>query len=84
MKEPKTIILTEILDRDTKSIACSARKNFSTPICNGYCDNVSCTKEEVKEYQQCGRKHECCLAAFVCRRCKTRFIAKLAAPDCNW
>ena len=65
----------DLLERDVKSIPC--------PKCNGYSDKVECTKEEVKN-QKCNRKYECCVAAYLCRVCKTRTVAELLAPDCNW
>jgi len=62
----------ESLERGTTAIPC--------PSCNGYCDKVDCTKEEIKN-QSCGKIYACCVAAFVCRVCKTRIIADLDAPD---
>ncbi len=51
-------------------------------ICGGYCDAThDVTKEEIKEYQTCGRNYACCVEAFLCRVCKRSFIAKLAAPE---
>ena len=64
-----------LLERDTEAIPC--------PKCNGYADKVECTKEEIKN-QKCGRKYECCVAAFICRVCETRIVAELEAPECNW
>ena len=70
------IVLEKRLERDTSSIAC--------PECNGYCDKVESTKEEVKEHQTCGRKQACCMSTFVCRVCKERIVAKLNAPESGW
>ena len=53
------------------------------PHCNGYADRVDATKEEVKQYQTCGRSYACCIDAFVCRVCGKRFIGTLEAPECG-
>lgn len=39
------------------------------------------TKVEEKEYG-CGRRTGCCVTAFECEKCKTRFTIALEAPDC--
>jgi hypothetical protein len=78
VKEPKK--LPESLPRETKAIPC--------PDCNGYCDKVSCTDDEILN-QSCSigypiksrKKYECCIAAFVCRCCKLRITADLEAPE---
>jgi len=73
--------LKKMLERETEAIPCPAI--IWGRICNGYADKVDCTKDEIKN-QNCGSAYECCIAAFLCRNCKTRIIANLEAPECNW
>lgn len=75
-KVKEAIVLTGTLSRNTEAIPCPDKK------CQGYCDKVSCSKEEIEKHQSCGRKWQCCLSAFVCRSCKKRYVSALEAPDC--
>ena len=69
---PCVIVLPEDLERDTKVIPC--------PVCNGFCDESTMTKEEIKQHD-CGKGYQCCSKAFECRICQARIIAKLEAPE---
>jgi len=68
----ETIKLDTSLERNVEATPC--------PKCNGYCDHVPLTKQEIKE-QSCSRSYECCSRAFECRICKTRIVASLDAPE---
>ena len=67
------MIFPECIPREDNAIPC--------PTCNGYCDNIPCTTEEIRTNQHCGSSGECCIAAFICRLCKTRIIAHREAPE---
>jgi hypothetical protein len=78
VKEPKK--LPESLPRETEAIPC--------PDCNGYCDKVPCTKDEIinqncniRQSEENRKTYECCIAAFVCRCCELKIIADLEAPE---
>jgi hypothetical protein len=61
--------------RDTKAAPCD---------CGGYADAIGdVTKEEIKQYQTCGRSFACCIESFKCRLCKKRFLRNLPAPECD-
>ncbi len=66
----------KLTNRESDAIPC--------PKCLGYCEKESTTKEERKQYQTCGRPYECCLGAFVCKRCGLRVVSRLEAPECGW
>ena len=59
-------------ERSTKAVEC--------PKCQGFAAEAECTPEEVSS-QLCGRFYACCIAAFVCKKCGTRLLAHLEAPD---
>lgn len=51
--------------------------------CLGIMKEVAATKDEIKK-QTCGRPYACCIAVFVCDKCKMRALFDLPAPECNW
>jgi hypothetical protein len=57
--------------RDVSIIVCD---------CGGLADRVECTTAERKEFG-CGRHHDCCSRAFVCRRCGRRVAMSCKAPE---
>ena len=67
-----TIVLKDTLPRDATAAPCP---------CGGYADPVDCTKEEIGGALNCGRSDACCIKAFICRICKQRLVAGLAAPE---
>lgn len=67
-----TEILNPDIERDATAAPCS---------CGGYADRKDPTQEEIDKYQTCGRCYACCLAAFICRLCKKRFLVHLSAPE---
>lgn len=74
-EEPLGVLREEILERDSESIQCD---------CGGLCENVETTTREVKEFQHCGRSWACCVASFVCKACRKRFVCHLKAPESDW
>lgn len=48
--------------------------------CGGFCAEVECTHEEIREFG-CGLGRTCCVKAFVCKLCQKRYVRKLEAPD---
>lgn len=66
-------------DGSTRDLPRSAT-SAPCPNCNGYSDEAECTDDEVA-MQSCGRRYACCISAFVCRLCGTRFVARLEAPE---
>ena len=70
-----TIIHEDVFPRDVEAIPC--------PRCNGYCDEVEMTKEEIAQHD-CGKGHQCCAKVFICRVCDSRIITKLEAPEANF
>jgi hypothetical protein len=68
---PSKFSVERSLERDDYSIPCK---------CGGYADRVSCTADEIAKYG-CGRPWECCSRAFVCRKCKTRYVGTAPAPE---
>jgi len=63
-------------ERDAKAIKCE---------CGGYAERVSCTPEELKEFNRgCPGQlfgDECCARAFVCCICGKRMVGTAEAPD---
>lgn len=83
-KKPRVIDMTsggfmnmgaERVERDADGAPCK---------CGGYADRVSVTKDEITRKQGCGRPWECCLRAFVCRKCKARILIHANAPEASW
>ena len=72
-------LLTEVeLNRDTQGAPCT---------CNGFADRLDdseVTEQEIKSDLNCARDYACCIAAFKCRLCSTRFVRGLAAPESSW
>lgn len=60
------------IERNDQHIPC--------PNCGGFCERVECTDAERKEYG-CGRRYDCCSAAFVCIKCGNRVAVSLPAPE---
>jgi hypothetical protein len=53
---------------------------FPCGKCGGASYRRACTNNERAEYG-CGRPHDCCSAAFVCRECNHRQVMRLPAPE---
>lgn len=53
------------------------------PKCSGYAPrhDRGPTEAEIAKYQMCGRSWACCLGAFKCKKCGSRVLAHLAAPE---
>jgi formylmethanofuran dehydrogenase subunit B len=75
MPRKKVVVLPKDFPRDIKAVPC--------PACNGYCDEVEILVGEIELYD-CGKGYQCCSKAFKCRRCKTRVIVKLEAPEVDF
>ena len=72
--------MTAAADRATLLAATLPRESTGAPCtCGGYADAVEITREGDAEYG-CGR-YRCCCAAFKCRLCGRRLIARLEAPE---
>lgn len=67
----ESIFRSEVLELGVTAVECD---------CGGYCEEVDCTAEEIKQYG-CGLGRTCCVAAFVCKLCKKRFVHSLEAPE---
>jgi hypothetical protein len=67
---PNDIIISET--RNIASIHCEKD--------NGYCREIKPTDIEIAEFD-CGRGYACCLKAFKCTICNTRYLVKLPAPE---
>ena len=69
-----TVKLEETQERDVTAVEC--------PACGGFAPGTDDeTAEEIKQYQDCGWSWACCIAAFVCKKCGQRIIAKLESPE---
>lgn len=63
------------VNRDAEGIPCE---------CGGYADRDSKMTAEEIYGRTCGRDtetYQCCARAFVCRACKTRWLATAEAPE---
>lgn len=69
-----TKILSVNIERNAKAAPCD---------CGGYADEVDDITQEEISNQTCGKhkSYACCIAAFVCRSCKQRFLVHLPAPE---
>ena len=70
--------LAESLERGTDAVKCE---------CGGYCEACEYTDDEARKYG-CGRelifKYQCCVAAFKCVICGTRYVGRFEAPDMDF
>lgn len=67
------LVYKDCYDRNIENIACQK--------CNGFCDAVEASQEEINKYQTCGRSYECCISVFVCRLCNQRILVHLNSPE---
>lgn len=74
-EEMSVVVLSDTIPRFSSAVEC--------PKCSGFAPEAeaSCTRQEVKEHQHCGRSFPCCIQAYECKRCHTRIIAHLEAPE---
>ena len=64
------ILLTDVLPRGTTAAPC---------VCGGYAEKVTTSDDEERDFG-CWR-YGCCCAAFKCRLCGNRLVARLHAPE---
>lgn len=57
-------------------------KDIAGIVCSCGCTpkRVDCTERELHLYN-CGRSYECCIQAWLCLGCKTRWVFSLEAPE---
>ena len=70
---PEATLIEGDIKTDAKAVPCT---------CGGYADEVDPTDDEDSKYG-CGR-YKCCCAAFVCRICGKRLVARREAYDADW
>lgn len=59
------------MDRNIEEVFCS---------CGGKVTEVDTTDEEEKQYG-CNRRRQCCVRAWKCDKCSTRWTFSLEAPE---